>query len=112
MPTSKVALVTGASSGIGEATARHLAKLGHQVVLGARRLDRIESIAREIENSGGGALAHHLDVTDLPSVNEFVAAALNRFSKVDVLVNNAGVMPLSFMAEIRLDEWNQMIDVN
>ncbi|MBR0696114.1 SDR family oxidoreductase [Bradyrhizobium lablabi] len=112
MPTSKVALVTGASSGIGEATARHLAKLGHQVVLGARRLDRIDSIAREIESSGGSALAHHLDVTDLPSVNEFVAAALNRFSRVDVLVNNAGVMPLSFMAEVRLDEWNRMIDVN
>lgn len=108
----KVILITGASSGIGEATARHLAALGHQVVLGARRAERIEAIAAEIKGEGGQALALALDVTRLDSAREFVEAAHREFGRVDVLVNNAGVMPLSPMAELRVDEWNQMIDVN
>lgn len=109
---SKVVLITGASSGIGEATARHLAASGHSIVLGARRADRIAAIARDIEQEGGQAFSHELDVTDLDSVKIFVAAARARHGRVDVLVNNAGVMPLSFMAELRIDDWNHMIDVN
>src|ERR1700736_4366448 len=91
----KTVLVTGASSGIGEATARHLATRGHQVVLGARRTDRIAAIVQEVQKAGGEAFAQRLDVTDLDSVRAFVAAARGRYSRVDVLVNNAGVMPLS-----------------
>ena len=111
-PISKTILVTGASSGIGEATARHLAALGHRVVLGARRGDRIEAVAREIVAAGGDAMAVVLDVTDLVSVRDFAAAAMARHGRIDVLVNNAGVMPLSFLADARVDEWNRMIDVN
>src|SRR5882762_2827002 len=109
---SKTILISGASSGIGEATARHLAILGHPVALGARRTQQIAAIAKQIEEAGGTALSHELDVTDLKSFKAFVAAAQNRFGSIDVLVNNAGVMPLSFMAELRVDEWNRMIDVN
>jgi NADP-dependent 3-hydroxy acid dehydrogenase YdfG len=105
-------LITGASSGIGEATARHLAVNGHQVVLGARRTDRIAALAQEIQAASGQALHHDLDVTDLESVKAFAAFAYERFGRIDVLVNNAGVMPLSFVEELRVDEWNQMIDVN
>ena len=109
---SKTILITGASSGIGEDTARHLATLGHPVVLGARRTQHIAAIAKQIEKAGGTALSHELDVTDLKSFKAFVAAAQSRFGSIDVLVNNAGVMPLSFMAELRIDDWNRMIDVN
>lgn len=112
MTQSKIVLITGASSGIGEAAARHLAANGHTVVLGARRADRITAIAREISEAGGTAFAHNLDVTVPASVNAFVTSAVDRFGSVDVLVNNAGVMPLSFLAELRTEEWNQMIDVN
>ena len=108
----KVVLITGASSGIGEATARLLAAKGHRVVLGARRVDRIAALAHEIRESGGQALHQKLDVTDLASVQAFVASAHSRHGRVDVLVNNAGVMPLSLVEELRVDEWNQMIDVN
>jgi NADP-dependent 3-hydroxy acid dehydrogenase YdfG len=108
----KVILVTGASSGIGEATVRHLASVGHQVVLGARRKDRIVAIAQAIQETGGQAVALELDVTDPQSVGTFVGDAHRQFGRIDVLVNNAGVMPLSFMAELRVSEWNQMIDVN
>jgi NADP-dependent 3-hydroxy acid dehydrogenase YdfG len=110
--SSKVVLITGASSGIGEATARHLAANGHQVVLGARRTDRIAALAQDIQDAGGAALHLELDVTDLDSVKAFVASAHERYGRVDVLVNNAGVMPLSLMEELRIDEWNQMVDVN
>src|SRR5882672_12952336 len=105
---NKVILITGASSGIGEATARHLAARGHRVVLGARRMDRVEAIAKEIASRGGTASHRALDVTDFESVKAFVGAALARHGRVDVLVNNAGVMPLSMMDELRIDEWNQM----
>jgi NADP-dependent 3-hydroxy acid dehydrogenase YdfG len=110
--SSKVVLITGASSGIGEATARHLAANGYPVVLGARRTDRITSLAREIREAGGKALYRQLDVTDLDSVQSFVASAHEHYGRVDVLINNAGVMPLSLMEDLRIDEWNQMIDVN
>jgi len=103
---SKVVLVTGASSGIGAATARHLADAGHRVVAGARRRDRLDALA------GPRIDVHPLDVTSLESVRAFVEAAVGRHGRVDVLVNNAGVMPLSPLADLRVDEWNQMIDVN
>ncbi|WP_042431247.1 SDR family oxidoreductase [Streptacidiphilus anmyonensis] len=108
----KVVLITGASSGIGEATARRLAAAGHHVVLGARRTGRLAVLAKEIEERDGSALAHDLDVTDPASVESFVAAAHGRYGRVDVLVNNAGVMPLSRLDALRFDEWNRMIDVN
>lgn len=109
---SKVVLITGASSGIGEATARLLATKGHRVVLGARRVERIATLAHEIREGGGEALHQKLDVTDLAGVQAFVASAHSRYGRVDVLVNNAGVMPLSLVEELRIDEWNRMIDVN
>jgi NADP-dependent 3-hydroxy acid dehydrogenase YdfG len=108
----KVVLITGASSGIGEATAHLLATKGHRVALGARRVDRIAVLAQEIREGGGEALHQQLDVTELASVRAFVASAHARYGRVDVLVNNAGVMPLSLVEELRIDEWNQMIDVN
>jgi NADP-dependent 3-hydroxy acid dehydrogenase YdfG len=103
MSNSKVVLITGASSGIGEATARRLISAGHQVFLGARRVDRLAAI---------GADYQALDVTDLASMQAFVAAAHAKYDRVDVLVNNAGVMPLSTLDALKVDEWNQMIDVN
>ncbi|MFF1416818.1 SDR family oxidoreductase [Streptomyces sp. NPDC058280] len=109
---SKVVLITGASSGIGEATARRLAAAGHRVVLGARRTDRIAAIAEDIRSTGGSADHHELDVTSLDSVQAFVRAAHERHGRVDVLVNNAGVMPLSTLDALKVDEWNRMIDVN
>jgi len=110
--TTTVVLITGASSGIGEATARHLASLGHTVMLGARRTERLATIVGDIRAAGGRADFHQLDVTDLASVREFVGAALAAHGHIDVLVNNAGVMPLSMLNAVRIDEWNQMIDVN
>lgn len=109
---SKVILITGASSGIGEATARHLAAAGHRVVLGARRTERLVQLAGDIRAAGGAADVARLDVTSLDSMQDFVAFALERHAQVDVLVNNAGVMPLSKLDALKIDEWNQMIDVN
>jgi len=109
---NKVILVTGASSGIGEATARHLAAKGHTVVLGARRTDRLEKLAAEIRAAGGTAEYRALDVTNLADVQTFAEFALKKFSRIDVIINNAGVMPLSPLAELKIDEWNRMIDVN
>jgi NADP-dependent 3-hydroxy acid dehydrogenase YdfG len=108
----KVILVTGASSGIGEATARHLAASGHQVLLGARRADRIAVIAKEILDVGGEASFQELDVTSLDSVRAFANTAVKRHGRIDVLVNNAGIMPLSMLDELRVNEWDRMIDVN
>jgi NADP-dependent 3-hydroxy acid dehydrogenase YdfG len=110
--TSGAVLITGASSGIGEATARHLASLGYPVVLGARRTDRLAMIVEDITTAGGRADYRQLDVTDLDSMRAFVQAAVELHGTVDVLINNAGVMPLSTLNALRIDEWNQMIDVN
>ena len=110
--TGKVVLVTGASSGIGEATARRLAASGHRVVLGARRDDRIAAIAADIQVEGGHAEHLVLDVTKPESMDVFVREAYRRHGRIDVLVNNAGVMPLSRLDALKVDEWNQMIDVN
>jgi len=109
---NKVILITGASSGIGEATARHLAAKGHRVVLGARRTDRLEKLAAEVRAAGGAAEYRALDVTNLADVQAFAEFALKKFSKIDVIINNAGIMPLSPLAELKIDEWNRMIDVN
>lgn len=110
--TNHVVLITGASSGIGEGTARLLAANGARVVLGARRTDRLAKIAGEIEAAGGQVRFRTLDVTDLADMHAFVAFAEAEFGPVDVMVNNAGVMPLSPLNALKIDEWNRMIDVN
>jgi NADP-dependent 3-hydroxy acid dehydrogenase YdfG len=109
---NKVILITGASSGIGEATARHLAARGGKLLLGARRTDRLEKLVSEIRASGGTAEFKALDVADLGSMQAFAGYALETFGRIDVLINNAGVMPLSPLHELKIDEWNLMIDVN
>lgn len=108
----KVVVITGASSGMGEATARHLAERGAIVVLGARRVDRLEALAAELTKGGGKALALATDVTDAAQVQRLVDAAVERFGRVDVLVNNAGLMPHSPLERRKLDDWNRTIDVN
>jgi NADP-dependent 3-hydroxy acid dehydrogenase YdfG len=108
----KVVLVTGASSGIGAGIARELGKAGAKLVLGARRVDRLEALAAEIRSNGGEVLARSLDVTDRDEVAAFAEAARAAFGRVDVIVNNAGVMPLSPMASLKVDEWDRMVDVN
>ncbi|OWR30027.1 oxidoreductase [Saccharibacillus sp. O23] len=108
----KIVLITGASSGIGEAAAELLAAKGAKVLLGARRLDRLEALAAQIRSAGGTAKYMKLDVTDARSMEDFVRYAEETFGRVDVIVNNAGVMPLSNLEERKIDEWNRMIDVN
>ncbi|MFD1306330.1 SDR family oxidoreductase [Streptomyces kaempferi] len=111
-PDRKIILITGASSGIGEATARLLAARGHHVVLGARRTDRLEALVQDIRAAGGDAECHGLDVTEAEDVRAFVDSAHRVHGRVDVLVNNAGVMALSKLEALKVDEWNRMIDVN
>ncbi|WP_371517323.1 SDR family oxidoreductase [Kitasatospora sp. NBC_01300] len=110
--TIKVVAITGASSGIGEATARRLAADGHRLFLGARRTDRLDQLVTEITAAGGTAATQRLDVTETADVRDFVAAAEERYGRVDVMVNNAGVMPLSPLEALRTEEWDRMIDVN
>lgn len=109
---SKVILITGASSGIGEATARVLARQGHRVLLGARRTERLAQIAADIRWAGDSAEYRALDVTQGEDVKAFVAFAQERFGRVDVIFNNAGVMPVSPMSALRTEEWDRIIDVN
>ncbi len=101
-----------ASSGIGEATARLLAGSGAKVVLGARRTEKLESIANDIREKGGTAEFRELDVRNREDVAAFVGFALDKFGRLDVIFNNAGVMPLSPMSALKTDEWDNMIDVN
>ena len=110
--SSKVVLVTGASSGIGEATARLLALQGHRLVLGARRTERLAVLAAEIRGLGGLVDYRALDVTQLDDVRSFVSFAESAYGSVDVIVNNAGVMPLSPLNALKVEEWDRMIDVN
>ena len=109
---NKVVVITGASSGLGAATAQHLAALGATVVLGARRVERIQALATDIMAKGGKALALETDVTDRSSVQNLIDTAVQSYGRIDVLLNNAGVMPLSPLEKLRVDEWEQMIDVN
>lgn len=108
----KAVVITGASSGIGEATARRLAADGHRVFLGARRTDRLEALTDDLVGAGGTAAFRRLDVTDAAGMCAFVEAAHAEFGRVDVVVNNAGVMPLSPLAALRVEEWDRMLDVN
>ncbi len=108
----KVVVITGTSSGMGEAAAKHLSGLGATVVLGARRADRIEKLAKEIHANGGNALAVTVDVTQRVQVKGLVEKAVEQFGRVDVILNNAGIMPLSTMDSLHVDEWDKMIDVN
>ncbi|WP_454017978.1 SDR family oxidoreductase [Azospirillum sp. Marseille-Q6669] len=110
--TDKTILITGASSGIGEGTARVLGAAGAKLVLGARRTDRLKSLAADIRAAGGTAEVRALDVTSREDMAAFAAFAQERFGRIDVLVNNAGVMPLSPMASLKVEEWDCMIDVN
>lgn len=109
---NKVILITGASSGIGEATARTLAAAGATVVIGARRTNRLEELAAEIVASGGKTIFRSLDVTSRDSFQSFADAAVKAFGRIDVIINNAGIMPLSPMASLKVEEWDRMIDVN
>lgn len=106
---NKTVLVSGASSGIGEATVRELAAAGAQLFIGARRTDRLQALAEEL---GTNVAWHALDVTDAHSFAVFADAAEQRFGRIDALINNAGVMPLSPLAALKQDEWTRMIDVN
>ena len=110
--SDKVALVTGASSGIGRATALALAKAGMRVALGARRTGRLEELESEIAAAGGTAASYTLDVTQRKECQDFVDDAVQRWGRIDILVNNAGLMPLSFVKNLHIDEWDRMIDVN
>jgi NADP-dependent 3-hydroxy acid dehydrogenase YdfG len=108
----KVVVVTGASSGLGEATARHLSALGATVVLGARRADRIEALAAEIGKAGGKATAVAIDVTDAAQVQRLVDAGVAQFGRIDVMLNNAGLMPHSPLERRKISDWDRTIDVN
>jgi NADP-dependent 3-hydroxy acid dehydrogenase YdfG len=108
----KVVVITGASSGLGEATARALAKEGAAVVLGARRIDRLDALVKEIAGDGGKALALATDVTDRKQVQALVHEAVQKFGRIDVMLNNAGLMPNAPLERLKVDEWDRMIDVN
>ncbi len=108
----KVIVITGASSGLGEAAAKHLAKEGARLVLGARRIDRIQSLANQINENGGTAFAHATDVTKADQVKQLVDEAVEKFGRVDVIINCAGLMPHSPLERLKIKDWELMIDVN
>ncbi|MEN4550560.1 MULTISPECIES: SDR family oxidoreductase [Pantoea] len=110
--TQKVILITGASSGIGAGIARELAKTDAILLLGARRESRLAALAEELQFNGAEVAIKALDVTRREEMTQFVEYALERWGRVDVMINNAGIMPLSPMASLRVEEWEQMIDVN
>jgi NADP-dependent 3-hydroxy acid dehydrogenase YdfG len=110
--SGKVVVITGASSGLGEAAARRLSAEGAIVALGARRTDRLTSLADELTRSGGKALARATDVTSCPQVKALVDAAVKSYGRVDVMINNAGLMPQSLLERLKIDEWDRMVDVN
>jgi NADP-dependent 3-hydroxy acid dehydrogenase YdfG len=108
----KVAIITGASSGIGEATAKELARHGVKVMLAARREDRLKQLQQNIQQTGGEANYKVTDVTSRSDMDALAQATIDTYGKIDILINNAGVMPLSFMNKLKVDEWERMVDVN
>ena len=109
---NKVVVITGASSGLGEATARLLAKKGAKVVLGARRTEKLEAIVQDIRAEGGQAEFIGMDITKPQEVQALIEKALSAFGQIDVLVNNAGLMSIAPLSELKVDEWDRMIDIN
>jgi NADP-dependent 3-hydroxy acid dehydrogenase YdfG len=109
---NKVSVITGASSGIGEATAELLAKEGAKVVLAARRKEKLDELKKKIEKNGGTALVVETDMTDKSAVNRLAEKTKQEFGNAHILVNNAGLMPLSFMDKLHIEEWEKMVDVN
>jgi len=112
MSIDKIILITGASSGIGEGIARELGAAGATLLLGARRSDRLQALVEEINAAGGNAEYRRLDVTDKADVQAFAEDARQRWGRVDVIINNAGIMPLSPLASMKTEEWDRMVDVN
>jgi len=112
MIEGKVAIITGASSGIGYATALKLSNAGAKIAIGARRVDKLEELAKQIIDNGGEVYFQKLDVTSREECDNFAKAVLEKWNSVDILVNNAGLMPLSFFKSLKVDEWDRMIDVN
>ncbi|MFC4807731.1 SDR family oxidoreductase [Paenibacillus sp. GCM10023250] len=110
--TGKVVIITGASSGIGEATAKRLAEKGAKLVLAARREDRLKALTEEIVRMGGEAAYAVADVVSAADLRKTAALAVERYGRIDVLVNNAGIMPVSRLSELRVEDWDRMIDVN
>jgi NADP-dependent 3-hydroxy acid dehydrogenase YdfG len=108
----KVVVITGASSGLGASTARHLASLGATVILGARRTDLLEAVAGEIRAAGGKVEVLRTDVTKASEVKALVDHAVTHFGRIDVLVSNAGLMSIAPLSELKVDEWDRMIDIN
>ncbi|MEO9346317.1 SDR family oxidoreductase [Acinetobacter radioresistens] len=109
---SKVILVTGASSGIGESTVKTLARQGHTLLIGARRTDKLKTLAEELNSEGFKVNYRLLDVTQKDSVQQFADFAIKEYGRIDVIINNAGIMPLSPMSSLKVNEWDAMIDVN
>ena len=112
MIQDKVVVITGGSSGIGYSTAKALAKKGAKIVAGARRLDKLETLKKEITDDGGEIIICETDVTKKSDCDNLVKQAIDKYGTVDVLINNAGLMPLSFVKSLKIDEWDRMIDVN
>ena len=112
MIQDKIIVITGASSGIGYSTAKALAKKGAKIVAGARRLDRLETLKKEIIDDDGEIIICETDVTKKSDCDNLVKQAIDKHGTVDVLINNAGLMPLSFVKSLKIDEWDRMIDVN
>lgn len=108
----KVVVITGGSSGLGEATARYLASKGAKLVLGARRIEKLQTIVNEIKQVGGQAVCAKTDVTSHQEVQALINTAIETFGGIDVLVNNAGLMAIAPLSETKVDEWNRMIDIN
>lgn len=109
---NKVVVITGASSGLGESMARHLAELGAKVVLGARREDNLKTIVSDIKANGGDATYLATDVTNKDDVQALVEKATTEYGRIDVMINNAGIMPIAPMSACKVDEWDRMIDIN
>src|SRR5437660_10112093 len=112
MLKDKIAIVTGASSGIGHATALSLAKAGAKVAIAARRIDRLEELKKEITKNGTECIIVQCDVTKRKDCQALIDATMKKWNKIDILINNAGIMPLSFVKNLKVDEWEQMVDVN